>query len=244
MEGFVGNASVKLGGRAAGGYCGLRRNADGLSVAPRPIGASTGAATIEMKIFDWKKRGETGEMEIGEMSFTTLKPAPGSNQRKKRKGRGHSAGQGGSCGFGMRGQKSRSGRPSRPGFEGGQNPLYRRVPKYVGRPMGPGHSYTKYGLVKIEDLNKAEEGTVVTQESLQAAGIVTKNKLKLTKIVGGNVELTVKNLTVKAHAFTSSAVAAIEAAGGTCQLLNPTTNEDLEMDDDEEVEEVAQSSEE
>mmetsp|Transcript_34211 Transcript_34211/g.133999 ORF Transcript_34211/g.133999 Transcript_34211/m.133999 type:complete len:80 (+) Transcript_34211:70-309(+) len=61
MEGFVGNASVKLGGRAAGGYCGLRRNADGLSVAPRPIGASTGAATVEMKIFDWKKRGETGE---------------------------------------------------------------------------------------------------------------------------------------------------------------------------------------
>lgn len=118
------------------------------------------------------------------MSVETLAPAPGSKQRKKRKGRGHSAGQGGSCGFGMRGQRSRSGRPQRPGFEGGQTPLYRRLPKYVGRPMGPGHSYTVYGLLKIADIEKScEDGDVVTQDALEKAGAVTKNnKTKLVKV--------------------------------------------------------------
>lgn len=76
----------------------------------------------------------------------TLKPAPGSRQRHKRKGRGIAAGQGASCGFGMRGQKSRSGPGVRAGFEGGQQPLYRRLPKLVGRPMGPGHT-KKVGMV-------------------------------------------------------------------------------------------------
>lgn len=76
---------------------------------------------------------------IEELRVDTLKPAPGSNKRHKRKGRGIAAGQGASCGFGMRGQKSRSGPGVRAGFEGGQTPLYRRIPKFVGRPMGPGH---------------------------------------------------------------------------------------------------------
>lgn len=76
---------------------------------------------------------------LDEVRVDTLKSAPGSRQRHKRKGRGISAGQGASCGFGMRGQKSRSGPGVRHGFEGGQTPLYRRLPKIVGRPMGPGH---------------------------------------------------------------------------------------------------------
>lgn len=77
---------------------------------------------------------------LEEVAAHTLKSAPGSRQLPKRKGRGIAAGQGASCGFGMRGQKSRSGPGVRAGFEGGQTPLYRRLPKRVGRPMGPGHT--------------------------------------------------------------------------------------------------------
>eukprot|EP00168_Porphyra_purpurea_P015808 TRINITY_DN494_c0_g1_i5.p4 TRINITY_DN494_c0_g1~~TRINITY_DN494_c0_g1_i5.p4 ORF type:complete len:125 (-),score=24.55 TRINITY_DN494_c0_g1_i5:178-552(-) len=93
-------------------------------------------------MFDWKKRADENYSVVeGDVwTLTNLRPAPGSQHRKKRKGRGDAAGQGASCGFGMRGQKSRSGRPTRAGFEGGQTPLYRRLPKFVGRPMGPGHT--------------------------------------------------------------------------------------------------------
>lgn len=77
---------------------------------------------------------------LDEVRVDTLKSSPGSRHRHKRKGRGISAGQGASCGFGMRGQKSRSGPGVRAGFEGGQTALYRRLPKLVGRPMGPGHT--------------------------------------------------------------------------------------------------------
>lgn len=77
---------------------------------------------------------------LDKVAVDTLKPAPGSRHRHKRKGRGIAAGQGASCGFGMRGQKSRSGPGVRAGFEGGQTALYRRIPKLVGRPMGPGHT--------------------------------------------------------------------------------------------------------
>ncbi|KAA8496650.1 50S ribosomal protein L15 [Porphyridium purpureum] len=191
------------------------------------------AVAPSMKVFDWKKRGAeaySGRAEMGEMSVTTVIPAPGSRKRKTRKGRGVAAGQGRSCGFGMRGQKSRSGNPTRPGFEGGQTPLYRRLPKYVGRPMGPGHTKTMYNLVKLDILNKCAEGEVVTFDALVESGKMTKGKFKLAKIMGG-AELTVKNLTVKAHAFTSSAVEAIEAAGGKCVLLSPTTGEDINMEE-------------
>lgn len=132
----------------------------------------------------------------------------------------------------MRGQKSRSGRPSRPGFEGGQTPLYRRVPKFVGRPMGPGHTKTVYALMKIEYLNGCEEGSIVTFAGLKDMGLMTKQKRKIYKVVGGE-ELTVKNLTVKAHAFTTSAVEAIEKAGGNCVLVSPTTGKDIVMEEDE-----------
>lgn len=85
---------------------------------------------------------------LDRVAVDTLKPAPGSRHRHKRKGRGIAAGQGASCGFGMRGQKSRSGPGVRAGFEGGQTPLYRRLPKLVGRPMGPGHSK------KVSEINR------------------------------------------------------------------------------------------
>ena len=134
------------------------------------------------------------------------------------------------CGFGTRGQKSRSGRSVRPGFEGGQIPLYRRLPKFVGRPMGPGHSKTLYGIVKLNVLNAVPEGSTVDYESLQAQKLVSKSKYTLKKVVGGPEEYTGKGLTVKAHAFTESARAAIEGSGGTCVVLPKTAPAEKEED--------------
>mmetsp|Transcript_8362 Transcript_8362/g.11079 ORF Transcript_8362/g.11079 Transcript_8362/m.11079 type:complete len:224 (+) Transcript_8362:85-756(+) len=193
------------------------------------VKAAVSQDTLSMKLFDWKRRGEVPVAADAGIEFTVdnLKPAPGSRQNKKRKGRGISAGQGASCGFGMRGQHSRSGRSVRAGFEGGQTPLYRRIPKIRGRPMGPGHKKTEYALLKMEQLNKAAEGSTVSPASLLEAGARTKDKLNIFKVIGGE-ELTVKGLTVEAHAFTKSAREAIENAGGKCVILSQTTNKPLE----------------
>lgn len=172
------------------------------------------------------------EIANEQITLGNLAPAPGSTHRKKRKGRGISAGQGGSCGYGMRGQKSRSGASIRPGFEGGQMPLYRRIPKYRGRPPGPGHRRIEYLAVNVDGLNRFTEGAVVTPSALVEAGAIHRSKLRLFKILG-NGELTVPNLTVKAHAFSSSAVQKIEAAGGKCVLISPTTGKDIEIPADE-----------
>merc|ERR1711966_339566 len=134
---------------------------------------------LTMKIYDWKRR-EADESDINDLEkgFTldNLKPAPGARKRKNRKGRGIAAGQGASCGFGMRGQKSRSGRPTRPGFEGGQQPLYRRLPKFVGRPTGPGHTKEIFNLIKLDDMNGVEDGSTVSFDSLLESGATTKAK--------------------------------------------------------------------
>ncbi|EKX33423.1 hypothetical protein GUITHDRAFT_158908 [Guillardia theta CCMP2712] len=159
-----------------------------------------------------------------------LAPAPGSRRAKTRKGRGIAAGQGATCGFGMRGQKSRAGRPTRPGFEGGQMPLYRRLPKLVGKGIGrDGHQKQSYGLLKISVLNKCEPNSEVSYESCLEKGF-------MTKVIGsdkpggeGADQLGVSGLTVKAHAFTASAVRQIEEKGGKCVLLNPVTNEEIKM---------------
>ncbi|GMH57113.1 hypothetical protein TL16_g02293, partial [Triparma laevis f. inornata] len=155
-----------------------------------------------------------------------LKSSPGSLKRVQRKGRGIAAGQGASCGFGMRGQKSRSGRPTRPGFEGGQQPLYRRLPKFQGKPLGPGHKRTIYNLIKTSELNSLSEGSVVNYSSLLEGGTITKGPSKLGhKVVVGREDLNVKNLTVQAHAFTAGARSQIEKNGGKCEILSPTTGE-------------------
>jgi large subunit ribosomal protein L15 len=111
-----------------------------------------------------------GSTAVTELTPATVMPAPGSRHRKARKGRGISAGQGASCGFGMRGQRSRSGPGVRAGFEGGQQPLYRRLPKFVGRPMGPGHTKKEFHLITLEALNAAEEGATVSFETLYERG--------------------------------------------------------------------------
>ena len=136
------------------------------------------------------------------LRLDSLKPNKGARRRKLRKGRGIAAGQGASCGFGMRGQKSRSGRPTRPGFEGGQMPLYRRVPKLKHFPLvNPKH----FTVLNVSALNDIKDGIVTSP----------KHPLKVL----GNGDLKVK-LTVQAAAFTASARTKIEAAGGTCEVLD------------------------
>lgn len=146
------------------------------------------------------------------MQLSELKPQAGSKKRKRRVGRGISAGQGASCGFGMRGQKSRSGTGTKAGFEGGQMPLYRRVPKLKHFPLINPKSYT---IINVSQLSSLEANTEVTLASLLESGILTGNNGPL-KILG-NGELTTP-LTVKAAAFTKSAKQKIEAAGGSCEL--------------------------
>ncbi len=143
------------------------------------------------------------------MRLDELSPKEGSTKRRRRVGRGIAAGQGASCGFGMRGQKSRSGRPTRPGFEGGQMPLYRRLPKLKHFPLINQRQYT---IINVGRLNGLPAKTEVTLASLMQAGIVTSNDGSL-KILGDG-ELTVA-LTVKAAAFTKSAKEKIESAGGS-----------------------------
>jgi len=151
-------------------------------------------------------------LKIMTSTLNTLKSNSGSRKKKLRKGRGIAAGQGASCGFGMRGQKSRSGRPTRPGFEGGQMPLYRRVPKLKHFPIVNQKNFT---VLNVSSLNELKEGTVVNLDSLVKEGILTKPKNPL-KILG-NGKLEVK-LTVQAAAFTTSAKKKIEEIGGKCEI--------------------------
>tara|TARA_B100000575_G_scaffold277932_1_gene264722 strand:- start:702 stop:1154 length:453 start_codon:yes stop_codon:yes gene_type:complete len=146
------------------------------------------------------------------IKLESLQSNKGSRRKKMRKGRGIAAGQGASCGFGMRGQKSRSGRPTRPGFEGGQMPLYRRVPKLKHFPIVNQNNFT---VINVSRLNDLKEGTTVNLDSLVKEGILTKPKNPL-KILG-NGKLEVK-LTVQAAAFTTSAKKKIEEVGGKCEL--------------------------
>jgi large subunit ribosomal protein L15 len=145
--------------------------------------------------------------------LNNLQPQPGSRRRKTRKGRGIAAGQGASCGFGMRGQKSRSGSPTRPGFEGGQMPLYRRVPKLKHFPLVNPSYYT---LINVGKLAELKPGSTINLEALVSEGLVTSPKHPLKVL--GHGELAVK-LTVQAAAFTAGARSKIEAAGGSCEIL-------------------------
>lgn len=147
------------------------------------------------------------------MRLADAQPKAGSKRRRRRVGRGIAAGQGASCGFGMRGQKSRSGRSTRPGFEGGQLPLYRRIPKLKHFPIVNRKEYT---IVNLRNLAELPPDTEVTLESLIKAGIVTTDDGPL-KILGDG-ELSVA-LNVKAAAFTKSAREKIESAGGTCEII-------------------------
>lgn len=146
------------------------------------------------------------------MKLHELSPASGSRKERKRLGRGPSSGTGKTSGRGHKGQNARSGGGVRPGFEGGQNPLYRRLPKRGF--VNP--TRKEYAVLNIEDLNNFAAGTEVSPEFLLNNGIV-KNAKSGIKILG-NGELNVK-LTVKANKFSQSAVEKIEAAGGKTEVI-------------------------
>lgn len=146
------------------------------------------------------------------MRLEDAKPKAGSKKSKKRKGRGISAGQGASCGFGMRGQKSRSGSGTRPGFEGGQMPLYRRVPKLKHFTLVNQKNYT---VINVKDLADLDANSTVNMASLIEAGVVTSDDGPLKILGDGEIS---KALNVTAAAFTKSAKEKIEAAGGRCEI--------------------------
>ena len=147
------------------------------------------------------------------MKLHELKPAFGSTTTSKRLGRGIGSGLGKTSGKGHKGAKARSGGGKRPGFEGGQMPLVRRLPK-----RGFYNAFrTEYVTVNVDRLNIFEDGMTITPVELIEAGII-KNILDGVKILG-NGELTVKNLTVVAAKFTATAKEKIEAAGGKAEVI-------------------------
>ncbi len=147
------------------------------------------------------------------MKLHELKYNEGSKKDVKRLGRGSSSGTGKTSGKGHKGQNARSGGKVRVGFEGGQLPLYRRLPK---RGFSNALFKTEYAVINVSDLNMFEDGTVVTPELLNEMGII-KNQLSGVKILGnGSLE---KKLTVRAHKFSKSAIEKIEAVGGKAEVM-------------------------
>lgn len=146
------------------------------------------------------------------MKLHELKPAAGSRKERNRVGRGIGSGNGKTSGKGHKGQNARSGGGVRPGFEGGQTPLFRRLPKRGFTNI----NRKEYAVVNIDTLNRFEEGTEVTPELLIESGIVKNEKAGIKILANGNVE---KKLTVKAHKFSAAAKEAIEAAGGKIEVI-------------------------
>lgn len=146
------------------------------------------------------------------MKLHELKPAEGSRQEAKRKGRGIGSGNGKTAGKGHKGQNARSGGGVRIGFEGGQTPLFRRLPKRGFTNI----NRKEYAVVNLDALNRFEDGTEVTPELLIESGVVKSEKAGIKILANGNVE---KKLTVKAHKFSSAAKEAIEAVGGKIEVI-------------------------
>lgn len=148
------------------------------------------------------------------MKLHELKPAEGSQHRSKRIGRGPGSGWGKTAGRGHKGQKARSGGGKGPSFEGGQTPLQRRLPK---RGFSNYPFKKTYSVIHLSDLNRFEKGSVVTPEELVDCGLVKQMKNGGVKVLAnGEVD---RALTVKAHAFSAAAKEAIEAAGGTVEVI-------------------------
>lgn len=146
------------------------------------------------------------------MKLHELQAVKGATKAPKRKGRGTATGQGKTAGRGMNGQNSRSGGGTRPGFEGGQMPLYRRLPKRGFTNIWA----TEYTVLNVDILNRFESGTVVTPQLLEEAGIVKQVKDGIKILGQGNLE---KDVTVKAHKFSKTAIEKIESAGGKAEVI-------------------------
>ncbi len=147
------------------------------------------------------------------MRLHDLKPRPGSKHRRKRLGQGESSGRGKTAGRGGKGQTARSGSSIRPGFEGGQMPLIRRIPK---RGFNNARHTIEYVPVNLTSLNQFEDGATVDELALRKVGLAN-GPVRRIKILGMG-DLT-KKLKVTAHAFSASAKAKIESLGGTCELI-------------------------
>lgn len=146
------------------------------------------------------------------MKLHELRAAEGSTKKPKRKGRGTGSGNGKDAGRGMNGQNSRSGGGTRPGFEGGQMPLTRRIPK-----RGFTNIFKKeWSIINVDDLNGFENGAVVTPEVLEKIGMIKQVKDGVKVLGEGNLE---KNVTVKAQKFSKSAIEKIESAGGKAEVI-------------------------
>ena len=147
------------------------------------------------------------------MKLHTMRPNEGATTTRKRVGRGIGSGLGKTSGKGHKGQNARSGGGVRPGFEGGQLPLFRRLPK---RGFSNARFKVRYATINLSDLNKFEDGAVVTPELLKEMGLV-KNRLDGIKVLGnGKLE---KKLTVKAHKFSSTVQREIESHGGKIEVM-------------------------
>ena len=150
-------------------------------------------------------------------TLNSLKSNTGSRKKKLRKGRGIAAGQGASCGFGMRGQKSRSGRPTRPGFEGGQMPLYRRLPKRGFNPIQK-ENIAILNLDKIQSfINKKTINTndILNSSSLKKLKLINKNSKKLKILGSGEIK---DKINIEADLASKSALEKLEKIGGSIQL--------------------------
>lgn len=146
------------------------------------------------------------------MKLHELKPTEGSRKERNRLGRGIGSGNGKTSGKGHKGQNARSGGGVRPGFEGGQTPLFQRLPKRGFTNV----NRKEYTIVNVDTLNRFEEGTEVTPELLIETGVISKYTAGVKILGKGTLE---KKLTVKAHKFSSSAKEAIEAAGGNTEVV-------------------------
>lgn len=147
------------------------------------------------------------------MELHELKSPAGAAHKPKRVGRGMGSGMGKTSTRGQNGQKSRSGGGTRPGFEGGQMPLQRRIPK---RGFNNKKFRTEYAIVNVEDLNCFEDGTVVTAELLRDAGLIKKAEYNIKILGNGDLE---KNLTVQAQKFTKTAEEKITSKGGRVEVV-------------------------
>ena len=153
------------------------------------------------------------------LKLNDLKSPKGARKNKKIVGRGSGSGHGKTSGRGHKGQLSRTGKRKRPGFEGGQMPLIRRIPK-----RGFISKFKKvYQLVNLQSLNKCEEKTTVTPKELKALGLIHKLHVPVKILAQGKLE---KSIIVKAHKFSKTAIKAIEAQGGKVEILNFAIKQD------------------
>ena len=146
------------------------------------------------------------------MELNSLRPALGSTKNRKRIGRGIGSGHGKTATKGHKGQKARSGGSIKPGFEGGQMPLQRRLPKRGFRPL----DRNEYVLINLQQLDVFEAGSCVDREAMDAKGILKKSSLPVKVLANGELS---KALTIKADKFSKSAAEKIQAAGGTAEVL-------------------------